>query len=108
MTLPAPEQTRMTERNAPSSSSSRAKRKYLILEVASHNAPRTSNQPAAAQPEDLDARVLTTFRKSRHELIEELAYYKAERRGFRGGNPEQDWYEAEREVEELFRRTRPF
>ena len=28
-------------------------------------------------------------------MIAEAAYYKAEHRGFAGGNPEQDWWEAE-------------
>ena len=34
-------------------------------------------------------------------MIAEAAYYKAEQRGFAGGNPEQDWWEAEREIEAL-------
>jgi hypothetical protein len=34
-------------------------------------------------------------------MIAEAAYYKAEHRGFAGGNPEQDWWEAEKEIEAL-------
>lgn len=34
-------------------------------------------------------------------MIAEAAYYKAEQRGFAGGNPEQDWWEAEKEIEAL-------
>ena len=34
-------------------------------------------------------------------MIAEAAYYKAEHRGFTGGNPEQDWWEAEKEIEAL-------
>jgi hypothetical protein len=34
-------------------------------------------------------------------MIAEAAYYKAEQRGFAGGNPEQDWWEAEKEIESL-------
>ena len=33
----------------------------------------------------------------RHRRIAERAYFKAERRGFQGGSPEQDWLEAESE-----------
>ena len=32
------------------------------------------------------------------QLIANLAYLKAEKRGFTGGNPEQDWLEAEKEI----------
>ncbi len=37
----------------------------------------------------------------RQRLIAEAAYLKAERRGFAGGNPQQDWNEAEAEVDQL-------
>ena len=66
----------------------RKKRKYRILGVS---------EPPAVEP----------ITKSRHELIAELAYYKAERRGFQGGDPDRDWHEAEMEVEEQLRKGRP-
>jgi hypothetical protein len=31
-------------------------------------------------------------------MVAEAAYYRAQRRGFRGGSPEQDWFEAEEEI----------
>jgi hypothetical protein len=34
----------------------------------------------------------------RHRLIAEAAYYRAERRGFRDGDPVADWLEAEAEL----------
>lgn len=37
--------------------------------------------------------------KSRHERIAEAAYFRAERRGFEGGDPVADWIDAEREVD---------
>ncbi len=36
---------------------------------------------------------------ARRTLIAETAYLRAERRGFTGGNPEQDWLEAETEID---------
>jgi hypothetical protein len=39
--------------------------------------------------------------EDRERMIQEGAYYKAEQRGFEGGSPEQDWLEAEREVDAL-------
>jgi hypothetical protein len=37
--------------------------------------------------------------EERHRLIAEEAYLRAERRGFDGGSPEQDWLEAEAAVD---------
>lgn len=38
---------------------------------------------------------------ARRRLIAETAYFRAERRGFCGGTPEEDWLEAEREIDRL-------
>src|SRR5215471_5171497 len=35
----------------------------------------------------------------RRQMIAEAAYFRAERRGFNGGNPVTDWVEAEAEVD---------
>ena len=40
-----------------------------------------------------------TTPEERHRLIEKAAYLRAEQRGFQGGNPEQDWLEAEAEID---------
>lgn len=39
--------------------------------------------------------------EQRYCMIAEAAYYCAERRGFSGGNPLQDWVEAEAEIDRL-------
>ena len=55
--------------------------------------PITSETPGEVTPEE------------RWNLIALAAYYRAEKRGFVGGNTEQDWWEAEAEVDaELARR----
>jgi hypothetical protein len=38
---------------------------------------------------------------ARRRLIAECAYLRAEQRGFVGGSPEQDWLEAEKEIDQL-------
>ena len=38
----------------------------------------------------------------RRAMIAEAAYARAERRGFRDGSPEQDWLQAEIEIDRLF------
>lgn len=40
--------------------------------------------------------------KSRPELIAELAYFKAQSRGFEPGHEEEDWLAAEAEVDKQF------
>lgn len=37
-----------------------------------------------------------------YRMIAESAYYIAERRGFHGGDPEQDWLQAEMEIRARF------
>ncbi len=37
----------------------------------------------------------------RQKMIEVAAYYIAEKRNFEGGNPEEDWFEAELEIDDL-------
>lgn len=39
--------------------------------------------------------------EQRKQMIEEAAYYRAESRGFHGGDPLQDWLEAEAEIERM-------
>lgn len=40
--------------------------------------------------------------EERERLIREAAYLRAEQRGFAGGSPEEDWAEAEREIDARF------
>lgn len=39
--------------------------------------------------------------EQRQHMIAEAAYYRAEQRGFQGGNPQQDWLESEAEIDKL-------
>jgi hypothetical protein len=39
--------------------------------------------------------------EQRHKMICEEAYYRAERRGFSGGDPEADWVDAEVEIDRM-------
>lgn len=40
-----------------------------------------------------------------HDMVATAAYYRAESRGFEGGSPEEDWYEAEARLRELLARA---
>jgi len=60
--------------------------------VSSTQASETRSNHSAGLPSGIDA-------EHRLRLIEEEAYLMAERRGFQGGDPAQDWAEAERTVD---------
>jgi hypothetical protein len=57
----------------------------------SNGAARTGDTGLAGQ------RTITA--EERRRMTEEAAYLRAHSRGFSGGTPEQDWYEAEAEIE---------
>jgi hypothetical protein len=59
--------------------------------------PRSRKKTAGA-----DASVPVTT-EERHRMITEAAYYLAERRGFSGGSAEDDWLQAEREIDRALR-----
>ena len=42
-----------------------------------------------------------------HHMIAEAAYFRAERRGFQGGCPMEDWLEAEHEINQLYFQPEP-
>jgi hypothetical protein len=44
--------------------------------------------------------------EQRLDMIREAAYFKAEQRNFAPGNDEQDWADAEREIDELLAKAR--
>ena len=54
--------------------------------------PRKSKAPAAAP---------TATPEERRAMIEEAAYYRAERRGFERGYELEDWLHAERDIERV-------
>jgi hypothetical protein len=68
--------------------------------VPGQDAPMTDAEPerAAAEADVPD--------DQRRAWIAEAAYYIAERRGFSGGSPDEDWHQAETEIEQMLAGTR--
>ena len=64
--------------------------------AAAKTAPR--KKAAAVEPS------VAISREQRQAMVAEAAYFMAERRGFVGGDPEQDWREAEAEIDALLDR----
>lgn len=65
---------------------------------------RSRKQPPAAAPKDAPppaSKTLDVSAERRRSLIAESAYLRAERRGFMGGDPVQDWLDSEKEVDRL-------
>jgi hypothetical protein len=64
---------------------------------------KTENARAAGEPEvtaaHLERREIPSFSESREARIAEAAYWRAERRGFAGGQELDDWLAAEKEVD---------
>jgi hypothetical protein len=61
-------------------------------------APRPKAAPFSDAPISSD---------DRRRMIAEAAYFRAERRGFEGGSADEDWYQAEREIDRLLARYAP-
>jgi hypothetical protein len=70
--------------------------KTLTAETAAAKTAAGTARPAPARPEPTPVSPET-----RHALIREAAYYRAERRGFAEGDPEADWAAAEAEIDQL-------
>ena len=72
-----------------------------ILHPHKHTAPHAKTTESKLDTAtDERHRVVTS--EQRHQMIAEAAYRRAQKRSFVGGNPENDWYEAEAEIGQLF------
>lgn len=58
-----------------------------------------AKQPSAAQSAPKSHQKQSVTPLERWRMVAESAYYRAEARGFLGGNPIEDWLEAEREID---------
>jgi len=81
--------------------------------VAPPPKPSPIAEKAASKSPAIAAKVAETKKagvsitpEERHRMICDAAYYRAERRGFKGGDPRQDWLDAEYEIDQsLMRRS---
>lgn len=91
-----PSSTRTSRAGA---STARPRRKALAT-ATGQATPMTGTGPERAAP---DADVSDDQRRA---WIAEAAYYIAERRGFSGGSPDEDWHQAETAIEQMLASTR--
>jgi len=89
------------------SSSTRASRTGNASATRSSRKAHTSTAQPSAAMASADPAVATPIPEElRHSWVAEAAYYIAERRGFNGGSPEDDWCQAEAEIAQLLAGTR--
>jgi hypothetical protein len=73
---------------------------------AQPSAPKPAASPVVARPPAAETsrsalRPGSITSEQRRHMIAEAAYFRAQRRGFRGGDPDRDWIEAEVEIDAL-------
>ncbi len=66
---------------------------------------KSSTSKTKAKPATKAAIKTKITPEEKYRMIAETAYYIAEKRGFVGGNPEEDWLEAETQVEEFLEKA---
>lgn len=59
------------------------------------------SKPASSTRKAAPKAVQVPTAEERASMIAVAAYYKAEQRGFSEGDPQRDWWEAEREIDAL-------
>ena len=101
-----PKKRSSRKRSAPSGGAKRkpASGKPAAGKKAPARRASTAKKPAARARAARAPRSISADERTR--LISEAAYFRAEQRGFRGGDPERDWLEAEAEVDALLLRER--
>jgi hypothetical protein len=72
-----------------------------IAATKKNAAPKTPKKPVAAAKTSNNKKPSNINPEERYRMIAVAAYYRAEKRGFIGGDPSQDWVEAEAEVNQL-------
>ena len=66
--------------------------------MAKHTAAAAQSSAVPARP-SIPARPRTVDARTRHELIAQAAYFRAQHRGFESGHELEDWCAAEAEID---------
>ena len=88
--------TKSTTAKTSASGKTKAAAKTSKTTIAAKSSSRRKTTEVTAA-----AAVTTISPQIRQEMIAEAAYYIAQSRGFSEGNPESDWFRAERQIDEM-------
>lgn len=69
--------------------------------IAAGSQMAASSSAGSTIPARLMGRPEAISAEERRRMVAEAAYFRAQRRGFRGGDPDRDWIEAEVEIDAL-------
>jgi hypothetical protein len=97
-----------TERKVSSAKTAPKKATPSTSNMAETGAAKAVATPKAAPTKTANRKSTGSLKlapERRHQMICDEAYYRAERRGFMGGDPLQDWLEAEAEVDSRLNAT---
>lgn len=102
-----PKATAGVETVAPLAAGTTSTSAAAVAAATTAKATRSSatKQPGSRQPGSSQMAPAVITSEERHRLIAEAAYLLAEKRGFQGGSPEQDWYEAAAQIDETIMGT---
>ena len=81
-------------------------KKAPTKKVTTERAPTPTKKAPAIQKPATKAKTRKVITpEERWHMVSEAAYYQAEKRGFAGGNPSEDWMQAEIEIDALLKKT---
>lgn len=88
----------------PGKTEAKAEAKTAVKKPAAPSKPAVKKTTARSVKTQVDIRSSVTP-EERQRMIAEAAYLRAERRGFSGGDPNDDWLSAEAEIDQILSRT---
>lgn len=100
------EQKKTTSRTTTKSAAAEAPKKTKAATAAGGEAtPKRSRKSTAAAAAPAD-KTVTITPEQRYRMISDAAFFRAERRGFLGGDAAQDWLDAEAEIDMIIKNMR--
>ncbi|QBQ56533.1 DUF2934 domain-containing protein [Nitrosococcus wardiae] len=104
-TLPAAAPTKTVQGTKATATAKTARKdKTSVKKTASKQAPSAAPKKTAAKSRKTNPRKpkqLTLTPEQRWKMVSEAAYYIAEKRGFQNGTPEENWFQAETQINTL-------
>lgn len=74
-------------------------KKIKKIAKSSKPSPKKEKPQKSKEPSKSSKNKSSGATKDRHQMVQEAAYYRAEKRNFLGGDPLEDWIAAEAEIE---------
>lgn len=100
------EQKKTTSRKTPKAAAAEAPKKAkTATESGGEATPKRTRKSTVAASTPAD-KTVTITPEQRYRMISDAAFFRAERRGFVGGDAAQDWHDAEAEIDMIIKNMR--